>query len=335
MIARTQKLKAGVFVLVSMGLVAATLAVVAGVKILRSESTYSVEFTESVSGLSDGAQVTYKGVPIGRVRKIRFMAGDISRIEVVLGITNDIVLRAGTKATIRTRGITGVNFIELSGGDPSGPPLGEDSVIESDRSLLGAIETSLPEVLSGFKDALLELKKMLGPDSQEKLHLVLDDIHAVFGENREKITASVERLERAISSLESAAGDVRAVVSQSRPDVESAVADFKSAAAKAREIATGGDVDATVRNLKDASANVKRWTEESDPRRALLAVEAAVSDLRSVIAKADSVFGDNRANVEDAILSLKEGAVAIEDLLKQVRDNPGLLLAKPRPEREP
>jgi phospholipid/cholesterol/gamma-HCH transport system substrate-binding protein len=316
--------------------------VVGGVKLLSSESVYFVEFTESVSGLSDGASVSYKGVPIGSVRKIRFKPGDIGRIEVLLAIRHGIDLRSGTKATIRPRGITGVSYVELSGGASGEASLEPGSTITADPSLLGSLETNLPEVLTGFRDALDELKTMLGPDSREKLHVVLDDLHGVFGDNKDRIASAVtriegsaEKLDQALDSLKAAASDVRGVVSESRPDVESAVKDFRDAASRVKELLARGDVDTTVTNVRDASANVKRWTDEHDLGRTLAGADAAVADLRRTIATIDGILGQNGGNIDDVFRSLREGALAVEDLMKQVRDNPGILLAKPRPEREP
>lgn len=342
MIARSQKIKAGAFVAVSAALIAAVLLAVAGVNLLGREAVYFVEFTESVSGLASGADVSYKGVPIGNVRDIRFKPGDVGRIQVILGLRPGLDLRTGTKATIRPRGITGVNFIELSGGSADEAPLVPGSTIKADPSLLGSLETNLPELLRGFRDTLEALRQMLGPESQQKLHVVLDDLHGVFGENRDRIAGAVTRieagaesLEKALGSLEAASGDVRGLVADTRPSVESAVRDFRDSAARVKEILERGDVDTTVKNVRDASANLKRWTDEADLGRTLANVDAAVADLRQAIAKVDAVLGDNGGNIDDVFESLREGALAVEDLLKQVRDNPGLLLAKPRPEREP
>src|SRR5262245_57365718 len=132
MIARSQKIKAGVFVAVSAGLIVVVLAIVAGIKIFTSESVYYVEFAESVSGLSDGASVSYKGVPVGSVRTIRFKPGDIGFIQAVLALRQDVDLRTGTKATIRPRGITGVSYVELSGGSADEPRLAPGSTIVAD-----------------------------------------------------------------------------------------------------------------------------------------------------------------------------------------------------------
>jgi phospholipid/cholesterol/gamma-HCH transport system substrate-binding protein len=69
----------------------------------------------SVSGLKSGAIVEIAGVPVGKVDDIRF---DATRYEAVvtLAIDNGITLQEDSIASVRTAGIIGDRYIDISPG---------------------------------------------------------------------------------------------------------------------------------------------------------------------------------------------------------------------------
>jgi phospholipid/cholesterol/gamma-HCH transport system substrate-binding protein len=69
----------------------------------------------SVSGLKSGAIVEIAGVPVGKVDEIRF---DTDKYEAVvtLAIDNGITLQEDSIASVRTAGIIGDRYIDISPG---------------------------------------------------------------------------------------------------------------------------------------------------------------------------------------------------------------------------
>lgn len=115
------ELVVGVFVLIGM-LCLGYLAVKLGKLELVGGDLYEVEAQfNTASGLKPGSTVEIAGVEVGRVRGI-VLKDD--RAMVRLALNNTVKLYTDTIASIKTRGIIGEKFLNLSpggGGDPLKP----------------------------------------------------------------------------------------------------------------------------------------------------------------------------------------------------------------------
>lgn len=87
------------------------------VSIFKDNSTYEVvaEF-DNVSGIKKGASVQIAGVPVGDVSKIWLGEDDLAYLS--LRIEKNIKLSVDSMASVKSQGIIGDKFIQLSpGGD--------------------------------------------------------------------------------------------------------------------------------------------------------------------------------------------------------------------------
>src|SRR5881628_798684 len=125
---------------------------------------YEVHFTRT-GGLQTGAPVSLSGVPIGTVVEMRFPPDPaVSHIQVLINVKGDIAprIRENTVASIRTLGLLGDRYIELSAGTPESPPVLPGGLIASIdpveiEALLGQggdIVTNIVEVTASLKDVL-------------------------------------------------------------------------------------------------------------------------------------------------------------------------------------
>jgi phospholipid/cholesterol/gamma-HCH transport system substrate-binding protein len=80
----------------------------------KNYAYYTIYFTDSVSGLEEGADVEYKGVKAGKVFKMRLTPGRPDLVKVDIGVNKDTPVRAGTRAVLEMEGITGLVRLELS-----------------------------------------------------------------------------------------------------------------------------------------------------------------------------------------------------------------------------
>ncbi len=122
----------------------------------RDDVLYRIHFAESVSGLSLGDPVKFHGVDVGTVRRMMLDPDDPRRVEVDVKLRKDAPVKTDTRASLALKGITGVVYVELSGGSPEAQrlvdatPANEVPEIRSEKSRLTALLDQLPRVVEKF-----------------------------------------------------------------------------------------------------------------------------------------------------------------------------------------
>src|SRR3954470_927152 len=86
---------------------------------------YDVLFSQAVDGLAPGSAVTFSGVPVGQVKSISLLPKTPEFVRVRISVNEDTPILAGTTATIKGVGFTGVSQIQLDppDRDPKRPNL--------------------------------------------------------------------------------------------------------------------------------------------------------------------------------------------------------------------
>ncbi|MBI1860002.1 MAG: MCE family protein [Deltaproteobacteria bacterium] len=102
--------------------------------IFRSEVTVLAKFSH-VKGLHFGSEVSLAGLRIGVIRKIRVATDDSKDLTVELSIMKNYRdrIRKDSVATIKTQGVLGDKYIEISIGSPSSPLLQEGQWIATNE----------------------------------------------------------------------------------------------------------------------------------------------------------------------------------------------------------
>ncbi len=81
---------------------------------LTSEArTYDIYFEGSVTGLKEGSQVLYRGVPVGTVKSITIDLKNTDRVRVCIGVSPSTPIQEDTLATLEMQGITGLSLIHI------------------------------------------------------------------------------------------------------------------------------------------------------------------------------------------------------------------------------
>ena len=156
----------GLFIIV-FSVAAAVFAVWLGGAGRHDDVIYRVHFPDSVSGLAVGDPVKFRGIDVGTVKSM-MIDPDNSRLELVdLRLRKETPVKTDTRASLALKGITGVVFIELGGGDPAAKtllavtPQGKVPEIPSERTGLKAMLDDLPKVVEKFSAIEDQVKKVV------------------------------------------------------------------------------------------------------------------------------------------------------------------------------
>src|SRR5881397_3705524 len=161
----SQTARVGFLVFVALAILIATIMSLGGEqKFWERKVQYEVHFART-NGLQVGAPVSLTGVTIGSVAEMRFPPDPTaSYIQVLVNVLGDATPRIheNSVATIRTFGLLGDRYIELSAGSPDSPPLPPGGLISSIdpvdyEAVLGQsgdIVTNVVEVTASLKVVL-------------------------------------------------------------------------------------------------------------------------------------------------------------------------------------
>ena len=129
-----RRLKVGLFTAALLGLLALTILVIGRKQgLFISHVRYRAEF-QNVAGLVPGAQVWLNGVVVGVVEDVELPEDPaLPRITVTFKIREELAarVRADSRVRIRTLGLLGDRYLELSSGTPLQPLLPEGSLVPS------------------------------------------------------------------------------------------------------------------------------------------------------------------------------------------------------------
>jgi len=119
----------------------------------KQATVYAIYFEGSVTGLQEGSQVQYRGIPVGRIAEIGIDPDNVEQVRVIAEIDENTPITKDTIATLELQGITGIAYVQLLGGTRDSAPLvvtenDEMPVIAARRSALERVFESTPDLLA-------------------------------------------------------------------------------------------------------------------------------------------------------------------------------------------
>jgi phospholipid/cholesterol/gamma-HCH transport system substrate-binding protein len=292
----------GVFVL---GLTAVAIAVPlwlasGGVSLARHDR-YIARFEESVSGLSRGAPVTFRGLPVGTVREIALDVADRDRVRLVLEVARGTPINQDTVAVLVFQGLTGIATVDLAGGSRASPPLsptpGEPyRVIRTAPSTMRRLEAGVTELIADLEGTARSANALLGDetrvalqrtvaDVQQLVHAFAGrsgDVHAAIGDAAESLRHAAEasarlpglvaRIGRGAEAVERVADEVGRVGVATRTAVDEASAAAKDASRAVQQLNGESlvELQRLLAEMADATAALGRLSRELERNRGAL-----------------------------------------------------------------
>ena len=165
-------------------LVAAILWLAAGGELHHKVDLYRAVSDESVAGLNINAPVKYRGVDVGKVKDIHLVPKNPQQVQLTFAIERGTPVKTDTVATLSTQGLTGIAYVELSGGSTTAPLLvstvdGEPPLIMTKPSLNARLEQVLTRVLGSVDKTSHALDGVFTEQNKQALSAALTNIAAI------------------------------------------------------------------------------------------------------------------------------------------------------------
>jgi len=279
----------GIFVLgLGAALVVAVLWLAAGLNTQKKYEPYQSVIKESVAGLSVAAPVKYLGVDVGKVSEIAIDPQNSRQVRVKFLIERGTPIKQDTEAVMKSQGLTGIAYIELSGGSVGSPPLLATSdvpvpLIRSKPSLSARLEDVLTSVLANVNRTAANLDAVLDAGNRAALKQTLADtaslVHALAAQQG-TISAGIadgartaknaarasDRLGPAIERIATSADALRKMGSDISRTSDSASRTVDTAASGVQQIVTETlpELQRLLAEMNALSASVRSLSEQTE-----------------------------------------------------------------------
>ena len=317
MATKAQKVRLGLFFLVSGGVLLFFLLFTAGLSLLKQRVSYLIEFSDvSVGGLRPGAAVKYQGVQIGRVQDRSISADDISTVVVEISVEPKMAsaIREDTEAVLAGQGITGIKHIELIAGSPGAAVLPPGSTIRVGETFLSDIDRRAEVLTRKIERVLDNVTYLTRRETADHLNRTLasggslmENADRILQENREPINDTFENMANATESLALASSTFRATMDS------------------LHSMMTGGEAHSALVDLRAASRSIREQLEGPLPN--LIAnLDTMSQNVDRTVTHIDLTVVSSRNNLLSAMQELSEALQNVKDASELIREDPSILI---------
>jgi len=287
---------------IGLAVIAAAAVLLFGIIYLRGLDLRSQQYSltvryKNVNGLKEGDEVTVSGLSVGHVADLTLRGTEIA---VGLSIKTKIQLSDDSQAILKSATIMGGKYIEIVPGS------GKRMLADGD-SLVGSYEADLSELTS-----------TLAPISGRVLG-ILENVNQTLDEpTRKQIQGTIANIARSSARLQD-------VILTEGQEADKAFKDFsqfsRDLASFARTLdslaqSQGGNVESTLKTLKQISAQVERVAGRLDhSTESLQEILANVRTGKGTLGKL--AYDERLYNDVDSL------AINLNLLIKDLRENPG------------
>jgi ABC-type transporter Mla subunit MlaD len=297
-------LRAGLFILLSLGLICGAVVAIKGVRtVFVHETVRKVRFSlkDNLGGLRLGDDVRLGGYKVGMVDSVDIVglgSGQEPYVLVRFTLPERYPLAADAHMNVESS-LTGTTVLNIDA-------LGTGPVLLADQELVGH-PSSFSSVLAELGDAAPDLRQVIA---------------TVRNSTLPRLESAVSGVSPTLASFRATSDQVGSVFGDTKPDVRSTMANLHQ-------------ITDTARNrlpvlLDRANALfVQTTTTINEAHEAMADVRATATNARQLTASARDVVVNNRAKFDGVIASLKMTGDNLKEATAEIRRNPWRLLYHP------
>ncbi len=264
---------------------------------------YDIVFYGPVRGLSEGGEVHFNGIRVGEVTDLNLDPNKGDQVIARIRVDATTPVRVTSRAQLEPQGITGLNYIQITAGNPNSAILKTQypdnvvPVIQSQPSPIAELLSGSGTVLAQTVDALNRINRVLSDDNVRSFSTSLKNIESLTTE-LEARKGMLQQLEQALTRANSAVAEYERLAVSTRRIVET---DGQQAIA---------EINSAARDARSAIASINRSATN---------LEQPISDFAST----------GLPQLQQTIQQLEEATRSLQSLIDDVRESPREFIQRP------
>ena len=335
MTTRMQKLRLGVFMILAMLILVGSVVTLAGLKLWNPRDRYFVRFQESISGLEVGSTVKMKGVRVGQVEQI-IIGRDVQSVIVTLSLTPRTPITEDTRAVMTAIGITGLKFVELTGGSSRSPriePNTQQSIIRAGSSTLQTLTGKATDIALKMEGLLNNLLNITSEGNQVRISRLLEDTdrtmvtwNEIAQENKGRFKRILVNVDRTTSLLERASGTVAKLAQDNSAHVREALSSAATAARSLSKAVQDLRPQQTLGAITAAANSVTKRVNDPAITQALKSIGTSANRMKALVDQLGKVVDHRDRQIGTIMRNLDRASEHLKEFARSIKDRPSLLL---------
>lgn len=300
------EIKVGLLMLVAAVLLGAGIIIASDLKSLFDERRTLTLLFPYADGITKGSPVWYAGFEVGEVTEIRIAEKAPDRIAVTVKINPEAQVRKDSRVEIRSLGMMGAKYVEISPGSPDSPELQPGEVLD------GQGPASLSQILE------------TGQQVATRLVGLIEEAHGLVREVRTE-SAIKETLQNGgalLVELRDLARDLKPVIE----NLSAFAGSLKGTGSNLQQTTGEGgrELTAFLKDLRETNRILQKKIEriESQLTKTLTQAEKGLLEAEGLVKGAGSVVAGNEQDLSALMNYLKETSRHLEALSADLRAHP-------------
>ncbi|HMD32001.1 MAG TPA: MlaD family protein [Candidatus Acidoferrales bacterium] len=302
----------GIFVVVAVGLLIATIFAISGLA-SRSGQHFETVF-KNAGGLEPGSIVRYAGIRVGRVEAVTIDPKDATRIIVHMGVDAGVPVKTDSLARIASVSALGENFLEIMPGKAQSPLAKTGATLPSKEAFgIGDVADMLNQLGPNVQDLVTNLNGRV-----TQLQTTLDRTNDLLNDpNRAHVASSLSNLD--------------GMLAENRPHIKSALKNVDDLSAKLGPTVdqfkeTAKQADDTIKKLDDMLGENRKELHES-----LVQLRKTLADANTLVDNLNRTTVTNSENIDEMLDNIRLATENLREFTDTIRQRPSTLIRSTTP----
>ena len=317
------EIRSGILILVSAAILAVGIFMVSDLKDMWREKRELVIIFQYADGISKGSPVWYAGLEVGEVKRVDIATHRPDRIAVTVSIDPRAKVKRDSRASIRSLGMMGAKYVEISPGSEEAPELPQGEVLH------GETPVSLSEVIETGHRIAVRLEETI-----REVHGLIEEIKSQGGitQTLRTTTALVEELRDRNRDLERIFKKVEGLIASSQGSLEGLSRSLEGVARRLEAtLGQGGaELVALLSEMRQTNESLKEgWNGLRDKLSELLSsAHEGTQEATALVRDARNFLDANDQNIQILFVNLMEASKHLEALSEDLRAHPWKVIWK-------